>query len=445
MRWKVGELARATGLTVRALHHYDRVGLLVPSQRTSGGHRVYDAQDARRLYRILALRRLGFRLDEIASLLDEGGVGLLETVRRHLEQVERELEHQHRLRDRLRQILATLQRSADPPVDDYLDAMGAMTMIEIDVSDVVMRVPAEETDKPAPRTVRESFRMVLLKERDGNRTMPIWIGAPEGDALVYARSQHEQPRPTAPDLTAKLLQAAGVHVERVVIESMREHVFIATVVITGAGQSQEVDARPSDALNLAERLRVPVFVASELMDQAGIDSSKLPRLAPTGGDDRRAATDGEWRSATPQLIASLQPRMNEQLVAQVTSQARKDAQELGHDQVGPEHILLGLLRNPSDRTTRILDALEITIERARAQAAAAVFSDDPPHEDTALTPAAEKVFKVATLNASLSSNDVGAEHILQGLASENALLGVTTERLGAEVRRVLTDEAQTRG
>ncbi len=91
IRWKVGELARATGLTVRALHHYDNVGLLVPSQRTSGGHRVYDAQDARRLYRILALRRLGFRLDEIASLLDEGGVSLLETVRRHLEQVEREL------------------------------------------------------------------------------------------------------------------------------------------------------------------------------------------------------------------------------------------------------------------------------------------------------------------------------------------------------------------
>lgn len=94
-RWKVGELAGVTGLTVRALHHYDDVGLLVPSQRTSGGHRVYDARDVERLYRVLALRRLGLRLDEIASLLDDGGVSLLETVRRHLEQVERELAHQH--------------------------------------------------------------------------------------------------------------------------------------------------------------------------------------------------------------------------------------------------------------------------------------------------------------------------------------------------------------
>jgi len=70
-RWKVGELAEATGLTVRALHHYDEVGLLVPSERTSAGHRLYDEQDVRRLYRVLALRELGLGLDEIASLLDD--------------------------------------------------------------------------------------------------------------------------------------------------------------------------------------------------------------------------------------------------------------------------------------------------------------------------------------------------------------------------------------
>lgn len=90
-RWKVGDLAKATGLTVRTLHHYDDIGLLVPSQRTAAGHRLYAEQDVRRLYRILALRRLGMRLDEITSLLDKDGAGLLETVRRHLEQVGREL------------------------------------------------------------------------------------------------------------------------------------------------------------------------------------------------------------------------------------------------------------------------------------------------------------------------------------------------------------------
>jgi DNA-binding transcriptional MerR regulator len=179
----VGELAGVTGLTVRALHHYDDVGLLVPSQRTSGGHRVYDARDVERLYRVLALRRLGLRLDEIASLLDDGGVSLLETVRRHLEQVERELAHQYRLRERLRRILAVLHRSAEPPVEDYLDAVEAMTMIEIDVQDVVMRVPGAKADTPVSRSPHEGSRVVLLREHDDERILPIWIGAHEGDAL----------------------------------------------------------------------------------------------------------------------------------------------------------------------------------------------------------------------------------------------------------------------
>jgi DNA-binding transcriptional MerR regulator len=68
--WKVGELAGATGLTVRALHHYDRLGLLVPSQRTHAGHRLYGEADVSRLYHVLALRDLGFSLAEVGELLD---------------------------------------------------------------------------------------------------------------------------------------------------------------------------------------------------------------------------------------------------------------------------------------------------------------------------------------------------------------------------------------
>jgi DNA-binding transcriptional MerR regulator len=68
--WKVGELARATGLTVRTLHHYDEVGLMRPAARTAAGHRLYSAEDVRRLYSIVALRGLGFGLPEVSALLD---------------------------------------------------------------------------------------------------------------------------------------------------------------------------------------------------------------------------------------------------------------------------------------------------------------------------------------------------------------------------------------
>ena len=59
--WKIGELARRTGLTVRTLHHYDEIGLLSPAERSDGGHRVYYEAGVQRLYRIVSLRSLGFR------------------------------------------------------------------------------------------------------------------------------------------------------------------------------------------------------------------------------------------------------------------------------------------------------------------------------------------------------------------------------------------------
>src|ERR1017187_4796542 len=69
--WKVGVLAQATGLTVRALHYYEQIGLLGPSQRSPAGHRLYDSADVARLYRISLLRRLAFPLDQITSVLND--------------------------------------------------------------------------------------------------------------------------------------------------------------------------------------------------------------------------------------------------------------------------------------------------------------------------------------------------------------------------------------
>ena len=71
MSWMVGELARLAGVTVRALHHYDRIGLVRPSDRTSAGYRSYDGRDLDRLQQVLVYRELGFPLEEVATLLDD--------------------------------------------------------------------------------------------------------------------------------------------------------------------------------------------------------------------------------------------------------------------------------------------------------------------------------------------------------------------------------------
>ena len=131
--WKVGDLARATGLTVRTLHHYDAIGLLSPSRRTSAGHRIYDDTDVQRLYRIGLLRRLGLQLDEIAHVLDDPAWGLGSAMTRHLAEVDRRLDANRALRERLARMVARLADDDPPATEDLLDTLEEMTMLETTV------------------------------------------------------------------------------------------------------------------------------------------------------------------------------------------------------------------------------------------------------------------------------------------------------------------------
>lgn len=85
MAFTVGELAKLTGITVRTLHHYDEVGLVRPSQRTSAGYRLYDDGDVLRLQQVLLLRELELPLDEIAAVLDDPNYRRADALRRHRE------------------------------------------------------------------------------------------------------------------------------------------------------------------------------------------------------------------------------------------------------------------------------------------------------------------------------------------------------------------------
>lgn len=127
-RYRIGELANVAGVTVRTLHHYDKLGLLTPSERTSAGHRLYGARDVERLYRLLALRNLGLPLDAIGVLLD-GEDGLAETVRNHLARVERQAEALDALKIRLTRLLTALQ-AGDSSAEAIREALEAMSMFE---------------------------------------------------------------------------------------------------------------------------------------------------------------------------------------------------------------------------------------------------------------------------------------------------------------------------
>jgi MerR family transcriptional regulator, thiopeptide resistance regulator len=127
---RIGEVAAATGLTVRTLHHYDEIGLLAPSARSEAGYRLYGDDDVARLYRIVAFRRLGFALDEIGALLDGDGADPRAVIRAQLDRLDAEVALRSRLRARLTRLLDALEGANGAGADLFLDAIEGMTMAE---------------------------------------------------------------------------------------------------------------------------------------------------------------------------------------------------------------------------------------------------------------------------------------------------------------------------
>jgi DNA-binding transcriptional MerR regulator len=127
---RIGELAAATGITVRTLRHYDQIGLLRPRARTAGGYRLYGETEVRRLQQIRSLQALGLPLERIGQLLDDNRASLAEVIGWQLVAVDRELVTLHRLRAKLQAISQRTGQSADVSIDDLTALMLEMTKME---------------------------------------------------------------------------------------------------------------------------------------------------------------------------------------------------------------------------------------------------------------------------------------------------------------------------
>src|SRR5687768_1651279 len=109
---RVGALSSATGMSVRTLHYYDEIGLLHPSHRSDGGHRLYDATDIARLQRVLSLRALGFTLEEIRECLDNNeDFSPRRVLDMHIEKLSDQIELHRQLRDRLLHVASRIDHA----------------------------------------------------------------------------------------------------------------------------------------------------------------------------------------------------------------------------------------------------------------------------------------------------------------------------------------------
>jgi bifunctional DNase/RNase len=112
--------------------------------------------------------------------------------------------------------------------------------------------------------------VVILKEKQAERYLPIWIGIYEANAIALKITGITPERPITHDLMANILGTAELRLTKIVVTSLTDEVFFARLFIGSNGKEMEVDARPSDAIALAVRLQSPIFVSSEVLDKAGV-------------------------------------------------------------------------------------------------------------------------------------------------------------------------------
>jgi bifunctional DNase/RNase len=113
-------------------------------------------------------------------------------------------------------------------------------------------------------------RIVILREQDAERYLPIWIGIYEAESITIALQEVEVARPLTHDLIKNVFQQLEARILRVEVVELRDDTFFGNIVIEANQKEIHIDARPSDALAIAVRAHVPVFVARSVMDSAGI-------------------------------------------------------------------------------------------------------------------------------------------------------------------------------
>lgn len=151
----------------------------------------------------------------------------------------------------------------------------AEDLIEVTVDSIRVHMPTSQ-------------HVVILKEKDADRYLPIWIGPFEANAIALKITGVKPERPITHDLMASTLGQLDIGLSRIVVTSLANDVFYARLHLKGNGHELDVDARPSDAIALAVRMECPIFVADEVLEKAGVLPEKEDEEGGSPDEDRLA-------------------------------------------------------------------------------------------------------------------------------------------------------------
>jgi len=152
-------------------------------------------------------------------------------------------------------------------------------------------------------------RVVILKEKEADRYLPIWIGPAEADAITVRLQEVSVARPLTHDLLRDVMEKLGAHVEYVIVNDLADDTFYARIILAVNGERVEIDSRPSDAIALAVRVQVPIYAEDTVLERAGVqlDKEGQPIEGQAGGEGITKVNEEELQrmSAFRDFIESL--------------------------------------------------------------------------------------------------------------------------------------------
>ncbi|MCB1216354.1 bifunctional nuclease family protein [bacterium] len=160
---------------------------------------------------------------------------------------------------------------------------------------------------------RQKAPVLFLKDMEKELYLPIWIGELEASSIELAVDNKIPPRPLTHDLMSTILGQLGVHVSRVVIDRLESSTYYAKLYLDSDGRTLEVDCRPTDAIALALRRNVKIYVSEELMCNI-----KFVELAPEAGEDVNSAEDEPQSGPEPQLDLDASPETFKEFLRQIS-------------------------------------------------------------------------------------------------------------------------------
>jgi RNA polymerase sigma factor (sigma-70 family) len=271
----------------------------------------------------------------------------------------------------------------------------------------------------------------ILTEKGGQRVLAISMPRPDTDNLVLHLNAIATPRPVTHDFTASLLRATQARVREVMIDRLVDDIFYASVALEGPGGPAQIDARPSDAINLAVRVGAPIRVDGEVLARVGTTRAELAR------------SDAEAAAAAQALVDALGPR-----AARVVALARGDvAPRFRHGWVGTEHLLLALVEEGDGLAAGALRDLGVTAEMVARAVDSLVGRGGKPVSEPGFTPRAHRALELAVdVARELDHDRPGTGHLLLGVLREGGgfasgilkNLGVDSDVLREAVLRALS-------